>query len=129
MRQFLWLEAEKTRIKVDLENTENQLAVVRKKLAAEMFTEKIQSTNIDGHTVYLKTNRWIKWSDGYPQQEDRAGALKLTELGWIVQEAINHNRLRSAVLEILDSGRELPPELSQLVEVEKQLTVESRKAQ
>ncbi len=104
LKEFVKLEQEKADIKLRLKNIETRLGELDESLTKQFLEDGIQSTRIDGRTVYLHRDLFASAKDG--DKESVVTALKACNLGQYVKEDYNANSLKAYVREMVREAEE-----------------------
>jgi hypothetical protein len=104
LKEFVKLEQEKADIKLRLKNIESRLGELDESLTRQFIEDGIQSTRIDGRTVYLHRDLFASAKDG--DKEAVVVALKACNLGQYVKEDYNANSLKAYVREMVREAEE-----------------------
>lgn len=104
LKEFVALEDEKAAIKTRLKTIENRLGELDESLTNEFLEDGIQSTKIDGRTVYLHRDLYASAKEG--DKEAVVAALKQCDLGQYVKEDYNANSLKAYVREMVHAAEE-----------------------
>jgi hypothetical protein len=104
LKEFVALEDEKADLKTRLKAIENRLGELDTTLTEQFLADGIQSTRIDGRTVYLHRDLYASAKDG--DKEAVVAALKSCELGQYVKEDYNANSLKAYVREMVRNAEE-----------------------
>ncbi len=104
LKEFVALEEEKADLKARLKAIETRLVELDELITRQFLDDGIQSTRIDGRTVYLHRDIYASPKDGDKQAV--AAALKACNLGQYVREDYNANSLKAYVREMVREAEE-----------------------
>ncbi len=104
LKEFVALEDEKSGLKTRLKAIESRLGELDESLTQQFLDDGIQSTKIDGRTVYLHRDIYASAKDG--DKESVVAALKECDLGQYVKEDYNANSLKAYVREMVREAEE-----------------------
>jgi len=104
LKEFVALEGEKATIKTRLKAIETRLGELDESLTKQFLDDGIQSTRIDGRTVYLRRDLYASAKDG--DKEAVVTALKSCDLGQYVKEEYNASSLTAYVREMVREAEE-----------------------
>ena len=105
LKEFVALEEEKSNLKSRLKAIESRLGELDESLTKQFLDDGIQSTRIDGRTVYLHRDIYASAKDG--AKDAVVAALKACDLGQYVKEDYNANSLKAYVREMVHEAEEL----------------------
>ena len=141
LKEFVKLEGEKSDIKTRLKAIETRLGELDESLTRQFIEDGIQSTNIDGRTVYLHREIFASAKNG--DKEAVVTALKACDLGQYVREDYNANSLKAFVREMVKEAEEqarlekrviddpataVPPQLAATLNISTVFSVASRRS-
>jgi hypothetical protein len=141
LKEFVALEDEKADIKARLRAIESRLGELDESLTKQFLDDGIQSTRIDGRTVYLHRDIYASAKDG--DKEAVVAALKACDLGQYVKEDYNANSLKAYVREMVreaedraraegrvidDPAKALPEHLAATLNISTVFSVSSRRS-
>lgn len=112
--------------KTETEMLEKRAKAIEPKLMERMNVEGCQNLNVRGLTIFRKTNRYVSKAKGV-ETDDLVAALKDCGMGWLVKDAYNAMQLKSAVLEKIEAGEELPQQVKGLLSIGENYTLGTRK--
>jgi predicted nuclease with TOPRIM domain len=104
LKEFVALEGEKSDLKTRLKAIESRLGELDESLTKQFIEDGIQSTRIDGRTVYLHRDIYASAKDG--DKEAVIVALKECDLSQYVREDYNANLLKAFVREMVHEAEE-----------------------
>ncbi len=104
LKEFVALEDEEDALKATLKVIGTRLAELSESLTQQFVQDGIQSTRIDGRTVYLRRDIYASAKDG--NKEAVVAALKACNLGQYVKEDYNANSLKAYVREMVREAEE-----------------------
>ena len=85
-------------------------------LLERMNIEGCQNINVRGMTLYRKTDRYVSKAKGV-ETEEVVAALFDIGMGWLVNDSYNAMKLKSAIMEKIDAGEELPEQIKPLLNI------------
>ena len=116
------LDRARKRLKAELAEVETARKVLEATILDEWERTGTSSIKVDGITIYLSSQRWVKPKDG-----DRQAVVKVLEvLGMTEMINFNSQTLSSYVREILDTDQVIPPELETVIEVTEDFKIKTR---
>lgn len=141
LKEFVALEDEKAGIKTRLKAIESRLGQLDESLTRQFVEDGIQSTSIDGRTVYLHRDIYASAKDG--DKEAVVVALKACDLSQYISEDYNANSLKAFVREMVreaeeqarlegrvldDPAQAVPPQLAATLNISTVFSVSSRRS-
>lgn len=141
LKEFVALEDEKGTLKTRLKAIESRLGELDESLTRQFIDDGIQSTRIDGRTVYLHRDIYASAKDG--DKEAVIVALKACNLSQYVREDYNANSLKAFVREMVHEAEEkarlegrviddpataVPAQLAATINISTTFSVSSRKS-
>lgn len=95
---------------------EARAKAIEPRLMERMNIEGCQNLSVKGLTIFRKTNRYVSKAKGV-ETEELVAALKDCGMGWLVKDAYNAMQLKSAVIEKIEAGEELPEGIKNLISI------------
>lgn len=124
LKKFLRLTRDKKALDVKLEKVKQDLKESEKVLRAQFEKAGLDSTKVDGTTIYLHRQVWARAKDG-----DRGAvlvALRETEMDEYITENFNTNSLSAYVRECEKEGQEIPEKLKACLEITEVFSLRTR---
>ena len=132
LKPYVDLIKKKTLLEEQLRDVKARLDDLEPQIAESFQKEGIQSTNVDGYTVYLNRQLWAGAANG--DKEAMFAALKIyPDESWsfLVRDNVNSQQLSARVRECdLDANGMpiLPDELKQVIKVSEVFRIGARKS-
>jgi hypothetical protein len=104
LKEFVALEKEKADLKLREKTINTRLDELSELITKQFVEDGIQSTNIDGRTVYMHRDLYASPIGG--DKEAVARALKESDLSQYVREDYNANSLKAYVREMVRGAEE-----------------------
>lgn len=138
IRLFVALADRKDALETELKQIKAQMAAMKPSLSEQMLESGMQSTNIDGRTVYLQRQLWASFKPPEDQEDIGVNAFLEAKLGWLVKATVNSQTLSAYVREqaefndaqdMEDVIASLPEQIRPFVKVSEVFDIRARKAQ
>ena len=84
---------------------------------------------MNGLTVSPRCDRYLKYVNGSNTADVTEALADMPDMSYLVKPSYNGNALKSAVLEIVDAGGDIPSMLASLIEISEQFKVSFRAAE
>ena len=132
IKPYVELIKKKARLEEQLRDVKARLDVLEPQIAESFQKEGIQSTNVDGYTVYLNRQLWAGAADG--DKEAMFTALKTypdDSWAFLVRDNVNTQQLSARVRECeldADGMPILPEQLKQVIKVSEVFRIGARKS-
>jgi hypothetical protein len=90
----------------------------------DMSNSGMESTRVNGRTIYIQRQLWAKYSNAY----DAVEALKEAGLEDLVSEKFNANQLAAYIRELDAQGEPMPTEFQGIIEPNEVFHIRTRRA-
>ncbi len=140
LKEFVALEKEKADLKARGKTVQARLDDLDESLTRQFLEDGIQSTSVDGRTVYLRRDIFVS---AHGDKEAVVGALKASDLSQYVKEEYNAKSLTAFVREMVLAAEEkaridggvlddlataVPPQLAATLKISTVFSVSSRRS-
>lgn len=125
IKQFITLTEQKRALEQQLRETTNALAPLQHALREAFSEEGYQHVRLDGYTLYLHHQWWVRPREG--DYESACRLLRRARLGKFVGPRFDTNQMSAWVRERLNSGERLPQYVERALEVREEISVRARK--
>ena len=132
LRPYVQLIKKKTQLEEQLRDVKARLDVLEPQIAESFQKEGIQSTNVDGYTVYLNRQLWAGATDGHKEAMFKVlKAYPDESWSFLVKDNVNSQQLSARVRECeqdADGMPILPDELQEVIKVSEVFKIGARKS-
>lgn len=116
LKAYAALEHHRRQLESQLKSVEQESRALGEKLLEDFGETGMSNANVDGLCLYIRMDRYVsKRADATTEQV--CEALREAGLAYMVTDGYNAASLKSLVKEYQDNGREVPPKLSELLNV------------
>jgi len=131
LAEYASLTARKRDVEDELKCITGQLAAMELPLLEEMGLLGIESTKVNGFTLFTRTDRFVS------KRSKKEGVtteivcerLKAVGLDYMVSDGYSASSLKSKVCEWLDEGHDVPQPLAEVINVTTKMRLVARKGQ
>lgn len=128
VREFVALEHARREHEKALKVIQKKMAQLQPHVAEFMGAFNMDKLTLDGYTVFPSRNRYIRRRENISTDDVAQTLRDMDDWSYLVRESYNASSLRSAVLEVLDSGADLPSQLLSVIEVEEVASIRFRES-
>ena len=141
LKEFVSLEKEKADLKQQLKQVQERLDELDRKLTEQFLQDGMESSKIDGRTVYLRRDIYASAKEGC--REAVVAALKACQLSQYVREDYNAKSVEAMVRELVKAAEEearldnrvlddpataVPPPLAETLKISSVYSISSRRS-
>lgn len=127
LKRFVRLEQLRRRLEETLDAVKARIEPLKNEVYEHFAETGVQNARCDGLTVYLKTTRFVSKRKEYTM-EQVCECLRAHGFGYLVSDGYNAAALKSAIVEKLVEGVELPEPLKGMLNIGETTEVATRKS-
>jgi hypothetical protein len=122
--RYAELDEKRLNLMREVDSLRKAQAAMEPLILEDMSVSGMESTKVNGRTIYIQRQIWAKYSSA----EEAVEALKEAGLGDLVKEKFNANQLAALLREMDAQGEEPPAQFAGVIEPNEVFHIRTRKA-